>query len=130
MLRAESLVNDGTALVVYGLAAGITLGEEHLGTAHIAWLTLLSYGGGATVGVAVAWLGIQLRKRLADPLLVASVCMVARACQKAGVALEPVDQQGLLPSTPASGSEELVHAGDHGRGVTTGVPQRMESRAV
>ncbi|MET9503769.1 Na+/H+ antiporter [Streptomyces sp. NPDC006622] len=69
LLRAESLVNDGTALVLYGLAVGITLGEEHLSTAHIAWLTLLSYGGGATIGAAVAWLGIQLRKRLADPLL-------------------------------------------------------------
>jgi hypothetical protein len=56
--------------------------------------------------------------------------MVARVSQKAGVALEPVDQQGFLPATPASGSEELVHAGDHGRGVTSGVPQRMENRAV
>ncbi|MBG6105978.1 NhaP-type Na+/H+ or K+/H+ antiporter [Micromonospora vinacea] len=26
-LRAESLVNDGTALVIYALAVGITLGE-------------------------------------------------------------------------------------------------------
>ena len=30
LLRAESLVNDGTALVIYGLAVGITVGEEHL----------------------------------------------------------------------------------------------------
>ncbi|MEU9101115.1 Na+/H+ antiporter [Streptomyces sp. NPDC048361] len=69
LLRAESLVNDGTALVVYGLAVGITVGEEHLSTAHVAWLTLLSYGGGALTGAVVACLGIQLRKRLADPLL-------------------------------------------------------------
>lgn len=69
LLRAESLVNDGTALVVYGLAVGITVGEEHLSPAHVAWLTLLSYGGGALIGTVVAWLGIQLRKRLADPLL-------------------------------------------------------------
>ena len=32
-LRAESLVNDGTALVVYGLAVGVTVGEESLGDA-------------------------------------------------------------------------------------------------
>src|SRR5690349_20688837 len=41
VLRAESLVNDGTALVLYGLAVGVTVGEEHLtgwheiGGAHV-----------------------------------------------------------------------------------------------
>ena len=30
VLRAESLVNDGTALVIYGLAVGVTVGEENL----------------------------------------------------------------------------------------------------
>ncbi|MFJ8768966.1 Na+/H+ antiporter [Streptomyces clavifer] len=69
MLRAESLVNDGTALVLYGLAIGITVGEERLSTAHVAWLTLLSYGGGILIGTTVAWLGVQVRKRLTDPLL-------------------------------------------------------------
>jgi monovalent cation/hydrogen antiporter len=68
-LRAESLVNDGTALVVYGLAVGVTVGEESLGTAHVAGLFLLSYGGGALAGVLVAWLATQARRRLDDPLL-------------------------------------------------------------
>src|SRR5215213_1294335 len=67
-LRAESLVNDGTALVVYGLAVGVTVGEESLGTAHVAGLFLVSYGGGALAGVLVAWLATQARKRLDDPL--------------------------------------------------------------
>ncbi len=61
-LRAESLINDGTALVLNGLGVGITVGQEHLSTTHVAWLILLSYGGGALIGLAVAWLGIQLRK--------------------------------------------------------------------
>ncbi|CAM5645963.1 hypothetical protein SPURM210S_01829 [Streptomyces purpurascens] len=30
VLRAESLVNDGTALVIFGLAVGLTVGEEDL----------------------------------------------------------------------------------------------------
>lgn len=34
-LRAESLVNDGTALVVYGLAIGVTTGEDPLGVLHV-----------------------------------------------------------------------------------------------
>ncbi|MET8088504.1 cation:proton antiporter [Micromonospora sp. NPDC005237] len=68
MLRAESLVNDGTALVIYGLAVGITVGEEHLSVPHVGGLLLLAYGGGALGGIVVAWLGVQVRRRLDDPL--------------------------------------------------------------
>ena len=46
VLRAESLVNDGTALVLYGLAVGVTVGEEHLTGWHVTWLLVLAYGGG------------------------------------------------------------------------------------
>jgi CPA1 family monovalent cation:H+ antiporter len=69
VLRAESLVNDGTALVVYGLAVGITVGGEHLSLPHVGGLFVLAYGGGAAVGVAVAWVNMNLRRRLDDPLL-------------------------------------------------------------
>jgi Na+/H+ antiporter len=69
LLRAESLINDGTALVIYGLAVGITVGEEHLSVDHVAWLLLLSYGGGIVIGAATAWLGTQIRKQVRDPLL-------------------------------------------------------------
>ncbi|MEE1799366.1 Na+/H+ antiporter [Streptomyces sp. JV176] len=72
LLRAESLINDGTALVVYGLAVGVTVGSEHLTTTHISALVALSYGGGIAVGVAVAWLGVRVRRRvsaLGDALL-------------------------------------------------------------
>ncbi|MFI9208346.1 Na+/H+ antiporter [Streptomyces sp. NPDC053253] len=69
VLRAESLVNDGTALVIYGLAVGITVGEEHLTLPHVGALFLLAYGGGAAVGVLVAWVNMNLRRRLDDPLL-------------------------------------------------------------
>lgn len=68
MLRAESLVNDGTALVVYGLAVGITVGEETLSGAHVSWLFLLSYAGGIAAGAGTAWLAVQVRRRLDDPL--------------------------------------------------------------
>lgn len=69
LLRAESLVNDGTALVIYGLAVGVTTGEEHLSVLHVSGLLLLSYTGGAAAGVATAWVAIQVRRRLDDPLL-------------------------------------------------------------
>src|SRR3954447_5157325 len=62
-LRAESLVNDGTALVVFGLAVGITAGEDHLSALGVSALFLLSYGGGALAGLATAWISTQARRR-------------------------------------------------------------------
>src|SRR6478609_7285009 len=60
-LRAESLINDGTALVVFGLAIGITVGEDHaLGALKVSALFLLSYGGGALAGLATAWVATQV----------------------------------------------------------------------
>lgn len=69
LLRAESLVNDGTALVIYALAVGVTAGAEKLSTAPVAGLFLLAYAGGAAAGAVIAWLGIQVRRRIDDPLL-------------------------------------------------------------
>ncbi|MET9387009.1 Na+/H+ antiporter [Streptomyces sp. NPDC002928] len=69
VLRAESLINDGTALVVYGLAVGITVGEEHLSVPHVGGLFLLAYVGGAAAGALTAWLGIKSSRVFNDPLL-------------------------------------------------------------
>ncbi|MEV0247474.1 Na+/H+ antiporter [Nocardia sp. NPDC050712] len=70
VLRAESLVNDGTALVVYGVAVAITVGAEDFSAPHIGWLFLLAYAGGAIAGAAVAWLAVRIRRRLDDPVLI------------------------------------------------------------
>jgi monovalent cation:H+ antiporter, CPA1 family len=68
-LRAESLVNDGTALVIYALAVGVTVGAEHFSVLHAAGLFLLAYGGGVAIGLGVTWLGVWVRRRLDDPFL-------------------------------------------------------------
>lgn len=68
VLRAESLVNDGTALVIYALAVAITVGEDHLSVLHAGWLFLLAYVGGAAAGLVTAWLAVEVRRRLDDPL--------------------------------------------------------------
>jgi Na+/H+ antiporter len=69
VLRAESLINDGTALVIYGVALGVTMGEETLDPVRIGWLVVLSYVGGIAMGAVVARASIPLRRRIADPLL-------------------------------------------------------------
>jgi monovalent cation/hydrogen antiporter len=68
VLRAESLVNDGTALVIYGLAVGMTAGGQRLHAGHVGWLLVLAYGGGVLAGILVAWLGVQVRRRVHEPL--------------------------------------------------------------
>jgi CPA1 family monovalent cation:H+ antiporter len=68
-LRAESLVNDGMALVIFAVAVGITRGEEHFSAPYTGWLFVRAYGGGALAGALIAWLAINLRRHLDDPLL-------------------------------------------------------------
>ena len=69
VLRAESLVNDGTALVIYGLAVGVTVGEEYLTPLHVGGLLLLAYGGGVLTGALTGLLSWQVRRRMDDPML-------------------------------------------------------------
>jgi len=69
VLRAESLVNDGTALVLYGLAVGVTVGEQHLTAWHVSWLLVVSYVGGVLAGAVVGLISWQLRRRMDDPML-------------------------------------------------------------
>ncbi|MFJ9380917.1 Na+/H+ antiporter [Streptomyces sp. NPDC101455] len=95
ILRAESLVNDGTALVVYGLAVGITVGEEHLSVPHVGGLFLLAYGGGAAVGVAVALVNGYLRRLLVDETLLGNVVMIL-APFTAYLLAELIEASGVL----------------------------------
>jgi Na+/H+ antiporter len=76
VLRAESLINDGTALVLYGLAVGVTVGEEHLTGWHVTWLLVLAYGGGVVAGGLIGLVGWQLRRRMDDPTLEAIAMLV------------------------------------------------------
>jgi CPA1 family monovalent cation:H+ antiporter len=69
VLRAESLVNDGTALVLYGLAVGVTVGEQRLTGWHVTWLLAWSYGGGVLTGALIGLVSWQLRRRMDDPML-------------------------------------------------------------
>jgi Na+/H+ antiporter len=69
VLRAESLVNDGTALVIYGIAVAVTVGQEELGVGPVSWLLLLSYGGGVVAGGLVGLLSTWVRRRIDDPTL-------------------------------------------------------------
>jgi Na+/H+ antiporter len=68
LLRAESLINDGTALVLYSIAVAVTVGEITLSPGYLAGSLALSYGGGALAGALVAGIVILLRRRTGDAL--------------------------------------------------------------
>ncbi len=69
ILRAESLVNDGTALVIFGVAVGVAAGTLDVGPGGIAWRLVLSYAGGIAVGLALAFVVVEVRRRLHDTRL-------------------------------------------------------------
>ena len=69
MLRAESLINDGTALVVFAIAVEVASGREDFGWPGALGRFLLSYIGGAAVGLLAAWLATRARRIMRDPLL-------------------------------------------------------------
>lgn len=66
VMEGESLVNDGTSLVVYRFAvAAAVSGSFSLGSAVGEFFA--SVAGGVAIGVGVGWLVRQLRRRLDDP---------------------------------------------------------------
>ena len=67
-LRAESLVNDGTALVILALAIGVSAHGMEITPLRVGGQLVLSYGGGIALGLVVAWIATQLRKRIDDAL--------------------------------------------------------------
>ena len=94
VLRAESLVNDGTALVVYGLAVGATVGQEHLTGWHVTWLLVLAYGGGVLAGALVGLISWQVRRRMDDPMLESIAMLVTPFA--AFLLADSIDASGVL----------------------------------
>ncbi len=68
LIEGEGLLNDATALVLYSVAVEVARGGD-FSVAHTAGLLLLASLGGLLVGLAVAWVLIQVRRRLEEPLV-------------------------------------------------------------
>lgn len=69
VLRSESLLNDGTALVVYSVAmAAATEPETGVEPAHIALRFVISIVGGIAAGLLTGWVVMFVRRRLVSPM--------------------------------------------------------------
>jgi CPA1 family monovalent cation:H+ antiporter len=66
LIEGESLVNDGTALVLYKAAVGAAVGGT-FSLLDTSGRIVLNVVGGIAVGLAVGWVVRQVRKRLDDP---------------------------------------------------------------
>jgi len=68
LIEGEGLLNDATALVLYSVAVSTAVGGD-FSAGRTAGLLLLSAVGGLAVGLAVAWVVTQVRRRLEEPLV-------------------------------------------------------------
>lgn len=68
-LKAESLSNDGTALVLYAIAVSLAVGGA-ITPLSVTWMVIVSYLGGITVGAVVAAAGWLLLRRVRTTITV------------------------------------------------------------
>jgi CPA1 family monovalent cation:H+ antiporter len=67
-LRAESIINDGTALVLFAITVAVATGGTALSPAALVGRFVGSYAGGIAAGLLVGMAVTLLRRRLDSPL--------------------------------------------------------------
>jgi Na+/H+ antiporter len=67
-LRAESLINDGTALVLFAVAVSAAVGGARPGALELSGSFLGSYAGGIAAGLVASLAIVFVRQHLDDPL--------------------------------------------------------------
>ena len=68
VLRGESLINDGTALVLFGVTVSVAVGGHEVGPIALTTRFIYSYLGGISAGLIVGFLVTMLRRRIDAPL--------------------------------------------------------------
>lgn len=93
LLKAESLTNDGTALVVYAIAVALATGRP-IPPGRIALMVAESYVGGILIGALLAGIAFMLLRRLHSALAInLGLCVLPFA---AYLAAEAVHASGVL----------------------------------
>jgi len=76
LIEGESLVNDGTALVLYKAAVGAAVGES-FSLLDTSGRIVLNVVGGIAIGLAVGWIVRQVRRRLDDPPVEVAIAVLS-----------------------------------------------------
>lgn len=93
-IRAESLVNDGTALVLFAVAVAVAVGEATVELLGLTGRFVYSYGGGLVAGLLVGRAVILARRHLHDPVLGATLSVLTPLV--AFLAAELVQASGVV----------------------------------
>ncbi len=107
-LRAESLINDGTALVLFAITVGVAVSGDIPGPVAIVARFAGSYAGGIAAGLLIGGLVVFLRRRLEDPLREAGLSvltpftayLLAQAVHSSGVVAVVVSGLVLTQASP------------------------------
>lgn len=67
VLKAESLINDGTALVLFAVSVHVAIGGSSISPLEVTGRFVLSYVGGIAAGLLVGGAATLIRKRLDAP---------------------------------------------------------------
>jgi Na+/H+ antiporter len=115
VLRAESLMNDGTALVIVSIATGVVISQIDYSGWQVTGLVALAYLGGAAIGGLAGWAGTVILHRLRDPIITNAVLvlvpfaafLLAELVEASGVVAVVIagltlSQTGPRASTPQS----------------------------
>lgn len=98
LLKAESLTNDGTALVVYTIAVGLALGGQYTPW-DITRMAVVSFFGGILIGIAVAAVAYPAFRRLHEPITINMALLVTPYA--AYLTAELVHASGVLAAVVA-----------------------------
>lgn len=94
-LKAESLTNDGTALVLYAIAVALLLGDQ-ITPLQITGMVLVSYLGGAAAGIAVAAAAFFALRRMQSTLTINLTLVLVLVPFVAFLIAELIEASGVL----------------------------------
>jgi CPA1 family monovalent cation:H+ antiporter len=121
ILEGESLLNDATALTIYGIAIAVAVGGSFSPTTAVATFAVAMLGGCA-IGLAVGWLIAHIRSRIEDTPVEVTISLLTPYA-----AFLPAEQLGAsgVIATVAAG----LYLGRRGSRIM-GAEARLTGRAV
>ena len=99
LIEGESLVNDGTAAVLYAIVVDVVAGNGRASIASGAIDFVTVVGGGALVGTALGYFASGLRRRTAEPMI--EIALTTLAAYGSFAVAERLHVSGIIATLTA-----------------------------